>query len=188
MRAPDRADGITRVTELVRPDPSLAPAWSAMMADFGGWGEAHGSGSWVFPEEPPYAEGDCAAFVAGVLAAEPGGGDADTRDSGLVASTHYWIADGADLVGFLHLRHELNDWLLNEGGHVGYSVRPARRREGHATRALALAVRRAADRGISRLLVTCDADNSASARTIESVGGTLEDVRGDKRRYWIATA
>ncbi len=43
--------------------------------------------------------------------------------------------------------------------------------------------------GLERALVTCDDDNVASARSIESNGGVLEDVRttevGRKRRYWI---
>ena len=66
-------------------------------------------------------------------------------------------------------------------------MRPSRRREGQATRALALAVLRAAELGIERLLVTCDVDNRASAATIEANGGVLEDVRNRKRRYWIDT-
>ena len=39
--------------------------------------------------------------------------------------------------------------------------------------------------GIDRVLVTCDDDNVGSARTIESQGGVLEDIRRGKRRYWI---
>ncbi|MFD5230388.1 GNAT family N-acetyltransferase [Streptomyces qaidamensis] len=43
--------------------------------------------------------------------------------------------------------------------------------------------------GLDRVLLTCDDGNAGSARTIESNGGALEDVRnteiGVKRRYWI---
>jgi predicted acetyltransferase len=91
------------------------------------------------------------------------------------------------MVGFLALRHELTPWLLEEGGHIGYSVRPARRGHGHATRALALAVRRAAELGLDRVLLTCDEPNVPSARTIERNGGAYEDTRNGKRRYWIGT-
>ena len=99
------------------------------------------------------------------------------------------MTDGApeQVVGFLALRTRLNDWLFNEGGHIGYSIRPSRRREGHASRGLGLAVRRAAGLGIDRALVTCDDDNLASARTIERGGGVYEDTRNGKRRYWIET-
>ena len=91
------------------------------------------------------------------------------------------------MVGFLALRHALTAWLLEEGGHIGYSVRPSRRGQGHATRALGLAVRRSAELGLDRVLLTCDEDNVASARTIERNGGVYEDTRNGKRRYWIAT-
>lgn len=93
-----------------------------------------------------------------------------------------------DWVGFLAIRHRLNDFLLELGGHIGYSVRPSRRREGHAGAALALAVREARDHlDLRHVLVTCDEDNVASLRTIESTGGILEDTRQGKRRYWITT-
>ena len=43
--------------------------------------------------------------------------------------------------------------------------------------------------GLERVLVTCEVDNEASARTIERHGGVLDDVRdtelGVVRRYWI---
>jgi predicted acetyltransferase len=110
-----------------------------------------------------------------------------------VPSHYFWVVDSEPgepagaLVGFLAFRHRLSAWLLEQGGHVGYSVRPSRRREGHASRALALAVSREAPLlGLDRVLVTCDTDNLASARTIEACGGELEDVRAGKRRYWLA--
>lgn len=170
------------MTSLLRPDLRYVDSWIATVADFGGVERMHGSGHWNLETVRPTREG-CAAFVAAVLASEP----ADPRGT-RVASTYYWIADGESgpVIGFLNLRHDLNDFLLEEGGHIGYSVRPARRREGHAGRALALGVRRAADLGLGRVLVTCDEDNDASRRTIERNGGVLEDVRGIKRRYWIA--
>lgn len=176
------------MTTLVRPDVRYAAQWAAMMADYGGWAEAHGSGYWVFDAPPATGESDCGTFVEGVLAAEePQGDPSVAMPAGRVPNTHFWILDGEEMVGYLHLRHHLNAFLLEEGGHIGYSVRPSRRKEGHATRALALGVRRAAELGIERVLVTCDADNDASRRTIERCGGVLEDVRNAKLRYWITT-
>ncbi|GAA3787020.1 GNAT family N-acetyltransferase [Micromonospora maritima] len=70
-------------------------------------------------------------------------------------------------------------------------MRPSARRRGLATFALGAALAEAARRGIDPVLVTCEVENTASARTIERHGGVLEDVRdtelGRLRRYWIAT-
>ncbi len=102
------------------------------------------------------------------------------------------VADGV-LVGRLDVRHVLNEQLRLLGGHLGYAVRPAHRRRGHATRILAQGLRAAARLGIDPALLTCDDDNVGSIRTIETCGGVLQDVlpSGDgpaKRRYLLPTA
>ena len=146
----------------------------------------NGSGLWMLPEAQQWdlSEAGCQRLVEVLLdaAREP-------DDDDKVPCEFFWVTDGSaeEIVGFLALRTRLNDWLLNEGGHIGYSVRPSRRQEGHATRALGLAVRRAAELGIERALVTCDDDNAPSARTIERNGGVYEDTRNGKRRFWIET-
>ena len=38
------------------------------------------------------------------------------------------------------------------------------------------------------MLVTCDEDNIASRKVIEANGGTLEDQRGIKLRFWLPTS
>jgi predicted acetyltransferase len=98
------------------------------------------------------------------------------------------MADGDEYLGHISLRHSLdNPFLAEAGGHIGYAVRPGARRRGHASAALRQVVEVAGRRGIERVLVTCDLDNTASARTIESCGGVLEDERSGKRRYWVST-
>jgi len=97
---------------------------------------------------------------------------------------------GGDLVGRVSIRHELNDFLAEFGGHIGYAVRPQCRRRGHATEILRQALVIARGEGVERVLVTCDDGNSASQHVIERCGGALEDVRladnGKRtRRYWI---
>lgn len=102
-----------------------------------------------------------------------------------------WLVADVDgeVVGRVSIRHVLNDFLLNEGGHVGYAVGPEYRRRGYATDILRLAVADLAARGVERVLVTCDDTNTASAGVIEKLGGVLQDVRPGrsalKRRYWI---
>lgn len=156
-----------------------------MIDDFDGTEEMHGSGYWNLAEPPLATEAGCAIFVAmteETAAADPRG----TR----VASSYFWITanDGSDddeVVGFLSLRHTLNDFLFNEGGHIGYAIKPSARRRGHASAALAEGLRAAAGLGIDPVLVTCDVDNEWSRRTIETNGGVFEDERRGKLRFWV---
>ena len=117
--------------------------------------------------------------------------NAEGRDvpEGFVPATFLVAEVEGMLVGRISLRHELNDFLLREGGHVGYAVRPEHRGHAHARRMLAAGLDLLRERGVERVLVTCDDDNLASRRTIEACGGVLEDVRYDSgsatRRYWI---
>jgi len=107
---------------------------------------------------------------------------------GRVKSSWFWILDDDGAwVGFLALRRSLNAALLETGGHIGYSIRPSRRGEGLAGRALADALVEASAIGLERVLITCDVENIASARTIERNGGRYEDSRSGKRRYWVPT-
>lgn len=177
------------MTELIRPDLRLRSSWIDAVAEFEAAGSTmHGSGLWDFEPLDLSADG-APAVVAHLLAyADPETELPDDR----VHCTYLWMVDssGADeeFVGYVALRHSLTPWLLEEGGHIGYSVRPSRRREGHASRALEMAVRRAARLGLDRVLVTCEEDNVGSRRTIERAGASYEDSRNGRRRYWIATA
>ena len=100
------------------------------------------------------------------------------------------VADG-ELVGRVSIRHELNEFLTREGGHIGFAVRPQFRRRGHATEILGQALVVARSLGIDRVLVTCDEENIGSASVIRRCGGVLESVYdpGDgsprKLRFWI---
>ena len=175
-----------RMTRLRRPDLDLCATWQEAMLEFGNE-QVHGSGYWHRPagEQRDFTAEGCKKFVEQLLSYAD---HDEVLPEGMVHCDYYWITDGDDeVVGFLALRHELNAFLLEEGGHIGYAVRPARRRQGHATGALGLAVRRAAELGLERVLVTCDDDNAASRATIVANGGVLEDVRKGKERYWIET-
>ena len=95
-----------------------------------------------------------------------------------------FAADG-QAVGFLNLRLRLNDYLLQEGGHIGYSIRPSARGQGFAKEQLRQGLQVAKSKNIKRALVTCDCDNAASRAVILANGGALEDIRAGKERYWI---
>ncbi len=110
---------------------------------------------------------------------------------GMVPAT-FLVADVAgDLVGRASVRHELNDYLAERGGHIGYAVRPAFRRRGFGGEILRQSLDVLRRVGVDRALVTCDVDNLASAAVIEAGGGRFErvapavDGTAAKRRYWI---
>jgi predicted acetyltransferase len=168
--------------ELIEPTPDLRDSWLESNAE---WGGAHqdGTGLWE-ADDVSTAEG----FAAWTKRLREASHDVTTPDR--VPATYWWIVDGPTYLGAITLRHELNQKLLDGGGHIGYGIRPSARGRGLATWALGQVLDRARDRGIDRVLITCDDDNVASARTIERNGGVLEDVRDTwvsraTRRYWI---
>ena len=66
----------------------------------------------------------------------------ETVREGLVPSTTYVAisANNGRLIGMIDVRHRLNDYLLNFGGHIGYSIRKSERQQGYATEMLGLAL------------------------------------------------
>lgn len=95
------------------------------------------------------------------------------------------------ILGMSHLRLELNDFLTNFGGHIGYSVVPSEQNKGYATLMLQETLKKAKEFNIERVLMTCNDDNLASAKVIENNKGVLENKFFEKsigkevRRYWI---
>ena len=91
-------------------------------------------------------------------------------------------------LGFLNLRLRLNNFLLEKGGHIGYSIRPSERGKGYAKEALRQGLQVAKEKNIKKALVTCSVNNPASRAVILANGGLIEDVRNGVERYWIEVA
>ncbi len=118
--------------------------------------------------------------------------DHETAADGWVPDSVFFLLDEDRdrLIGAVNIRHYLNDDLLFTGGHIGDGVRPTERRKGYATEMVRLALTECKKLGIDKVLMTCDKDNVASAKTIVRNGGVLENevVNNEgktEQRYWI---
>lgn len=95
------------------------------------------------------------------------------------------------LVGMIQIRHELTDFLLNYGGHIGDSIAVGERNKGYGKKMLALGLEKCKKLGIEKVLILCKDTNIASRKCILANGGKYEDTRTNKdinlERYWIDT-
>ena len=105
-------------------------------------------------------------------------------------STFFCLDTNTDtFVGAVNIRHYLNEQLKLSGGHIGDGVRPSERCKGYGTKMIGLALEECDKLGIKDVLMCCDKDNIASAKTIIKNGGILENEVDDDgvivQRYWI---
>lgn len=114
----------------------------------------------------------------------------ETKDGRVPDTTLFCLdVDRNIFVGAVNIRHYLNEGLLKTGGHIGDGIRPSERRKGYATAMIALALQECKKLGIDKVLMTCDKDNTGSAKSIIHNGAVLEnEVEEDgciEQRYWI---
>ena len=126
---------------------------------------------------------DFDAYLAGLEIKEP-------RDGKVPDTTCFCLDTETNrFVGAVNIRHYLNDYLMRCGGHIGDGIRPSMRGKGLGAKMLALALDECRKMGLERVLMVCDAENHASARTIQKNGGILENRTVEKgceiERYWI---
>ena len=115
------------------------------------------------------------------------------KQTGVDVPAHTYFAirkSDNKLVGITDLRHHINHPILGTwGGHCGYTVRPTERGKGYAKEMLKLNIQNAKSLGISKLLITCHTDNTASEKTILANNGVYEkniiDNGAEYKRYWI---
>lgn len=177
---------------LVEPDVRFHASFLRAMAGFAAEGRgAAGDTSTIGSDLREWGGrwDDAAVFADYVAQIRALGRPETPRPPGRVPATTLWWTEGDEFLGRIQLRHWLNDFLTEVGGHVGYDVPPEHRRQGHATAMLrALLPLAAKGFGLDRVLVTCDDDNVASRKVIEACGGVFEDQRGVKLRYWVPTS
>ena len=161
---------------LRRPSQTDKEAILEMMAEFEREHSAHDGGFWN-PDNFVYEE-----WLEENLQAEAG---LNIPENWVPAIQLVSFDVAGQALGFLNLRLRLNDYLLEKGGHIGYSIRPSERGKGYAKESLRQGLQIAKEKNIHRVLVTCSIKNPASRVVILANGGQLEDIRHETERYWI---
>ena len=117
----------------------------------------------------------------------------ETVRQGFVPSSTYLAVRVEDdkLLGMIDIRHRLNEYLFNFGGHIGYSIRKSERRKGYATSMLNAILPYCREIGLDKLLITCIDGNIGSEKTIRNNGGVYESTVYESgkncslKRFWI---
>jgi predicted acetyltransferase len=120
---------------------------------------------------------DADGFLAGLDQRTPGDATVTLPDGSRVPRLPgfvRWLWDG-ELAGSINLRWQPGTPALPPHvlGHAGFAVVPWKRRQGYASRALALLLPEARAVGLPWIELTAAPDNLASRRTIEKNGGSL---------------
>jgi len=102
-----------------------------------------------------------------------------------VPTTILWYVSRELYVGELVIRHHLTPELAESGGHIGFSIAPQFRRQGHGTRMLADGLAECRWLGLHRVLLTCTTENEPSRRVIVANGGIPDGQAGGEDRFWI---
>ena len=168
---------------LVPPGARFRVSYREMVAEFLRYGEK------LVPFVLGFDDGDFDAMLGRLADCSRGVG----LPEGFVAHSTYWLIDaGEQVIGASNIRHSLTPALRSEGGNIGYGVRPGARGRGYGSAILRLSLARAAELGLSDVLLTCAKENVRSARAIRANGGSLESEeylphRGEVvQRYRIA--
>ena len=172
--------------ELVVPTTRLHADWLEAHEE---WGPGlHEDGFGLGPSDEVESPAGFAAWIARLAEEED---PAQAAESGRTRCTYRWIVECDRVLGGIALRHG-QDEFVQWAGHIGYGIRPSARGQGVATWALGRMLYEARAAGLDRVLLVCEADNLASAKTVERQGGVLEGVQdtehGPVRRYWIKIA
>lgn len=165
--------------QLVEISPRLKDAFLRMAKDFA----ANGEEEYVFMLEDQFNFDD---YVTIIRNREQGEG----LPAHYIPDTHYYLTDDTDILGIIRVRHGITDRLRKDGGNVSYLVPPSQRKKGYGTRILKEALPRIKEKGISPIVLTCNADNLGAKKVIEANGGVLEEkyfseTKGRQRLRYI---
>jgi predicted acetyltransferase len=106
-------------------------------------------------------------------------------ENGFVPQTIYWLFINDTPVGAGKLRDYLTESLRKHGGHIGYGIISSERKKGYGNIMLKELLKKAGEKNINDVLVTCSKDNFASRKIIENNNGKMECETNEKCLYWI---
>ena len=168
--------------ELITPRNDLDTEFIQFMEEF----QLHDE--YRYDHELLLARKDFDEYVNGLITASKG----INLAPGYVPQTTFWtLQNNQTIIGTIRIRHNLTPRLEIEGGHIGYNIRPAFRRQGLGTNQLALGLVKAKNMGFSGVLITCDTDNIGSAKIIiknkgRFINSTISpNTQRPISRYWI---
>ena len=108
------------------------------------------------------------------------------------AKTFLLIRENDDrIIGTINVRWNLTEKMKQFGGNIGYSIRPTERRKGYNKINLYLGLMEAQKLGLDKVMLDCDANNIASDKTMQALGGVLERTEIDPsdgiltKVYWF---
>ncbi len=94
-----------------------------------------------------------------------------------VPGEQYFMVDENDeIIGMCNLRTATIDLIRYKVGHIGYSIRPSKRGKGYNKINLYLGLLKCKEYGINEAVLTASENNPASWKTIEALGGKLEET------------
>lgn len=167
--------------KLLVPDESHEMAWHEVLDEFAAYKEK------ITPYSFDNRTRDFSAYLKRTREIAAG-----KNLDGLVRADTYFLLDGKDaILGAINLRYDLNEYLFNFGGHIGYGIRPTQRGNGYATYMLKNVLPPYKVMGFKKVLITCNADNIASEKVILKNGGVKENEVKEENgnsiyRYWIS--
>ena len=163
------------------PEAAHGPAGRDSGGIHGGRGPGFGSG----PGTPAARKGVSGRHDPGPRQARGKG----IPENWVPASTYFLVNNKGKIYGAVNVRHRLTKYLMIEGGHIGFGIRPSVRNQGYGTKILELTFDKVRQMGIKKVLITCYKDNVYSSRVIIKNGGILDsEIEKDNeiiQRFWI---
>ncbi|HEX3027082.1 MAG TPA: GNAT family N-acetyltransferase, partial [Clostridia bacterium] len=104
----------------------------------------------------------------------------ELQDGWKVPTAQFWLYVDGRPVGIGRIRHFLTDKLRQEGGQVGYAIRPGERNKGYGTLLLGELIKEARKMKIPEVLLTVHNGNEYSKKVALANHGVIEKVSSER--------